>query len=82
MLSRGQRCGKAEGVRQGEHGTIAVCGTFLEAANAEQLDTRRIYRLGIPDRYVEHGERSELLDALRLNAENLADVCRQLKTEP
>jgi len=128
--------GKAEVVRQGEHGTIAVCGTFiesalkaadilskeqidagvvnvrfvkpldtetllmpiragkflvtieegmlsggfgsavLEAANEERLDTRNIYRLGIPDRYVEHGERAELLDDLGLNAENLVQICR------
>jgi len=130
--------GKAEIVRQGEHGTIAVCGTFLEAAlevadilskeavdvgvinvrfvkpldtktlleplrrgqflvtieegmlsggfgsavleaaNEEQLDTRNIYRLGIPDRYVEHGERAELLDDLGLNTEGLVKVCRRI----
>jgi 1-deoxy-D-xylulose-5-phosphate synthase len=129
--------GKAEVVRRGEHGTIAVCGAFvesalnasdilseeglnvgvlnvrfvkpldtetllepirkgqflvtmeegmlsggfgsavLESANAERLDTRRVYRLGIPDRYVEHGERSELLDDLGLNTENLVRVCRE-----
>ena len=128
--------GKAEIVRQGNHGTIAVCGAFvesaleaadilgreqvdvgvvnvrfvkpldtetvlaplrqgqflvtieegmlsggfasavLEAANDERLDTRRMYRLGIPDRYVEHGERSELLDDLGLNTENLVKVIR------
>ena len=130
--------GKAEVVRQGEHGTIAVCGTFLdaaleasdilskemmevgvvnvrfvkpldtetlltplrrgqflvtieegmlsggfgsallEAANTERLDTRNIYRLGIPDRYIEHGERSELLDDLGLNTDNLVKVCRMV----
>jgi 1-deoxy-D-xylulose-5-phosphate synthase len=129
---------KAETVRNGKHGTIAVCGAFmevaldttnilnkegidvgvvnarfvkpldtetlleplrhgqflvtieegvlsggfgsavLEAANEERLDTRNIYRLGVPDRYVEHGERSELLDDLGLNTENLVTVCRQL----
>ena len=129
--------GKAEMVRRGEHGTIAVCGAFvesalkatdilgkegievgvvnvrfvkpldtetllepirrgqflitleegmlsggfgsavLEAANEERLDTRKIRCLGIPDRYVEHGERSELLDDLGLNVENLVKVCRE-----
>jgi 1-deoxy-D-xylulose-5-phosphate synthase len=129
--------GKAEIVRSGEHGTIAVCGAFLEsaleaadilsktqvnvgvvnvrfikpldtdtllqpirqgqflvtleegmlsggfgsavleAANEERLDTRRVYRLGIPDRYVEHGERSELLYDLGLNTENLVTICRK-----
>ena len=129
--------GKAEVVRHGRHGTIAVCGAFMEAAlkavdilsnedidagivnarfvkpldtetllaplrlgqflvtieegmlsggfgsavleeaNEERLDTRNIYRLGIPDRYVEHGERSELLDDLGLNTANLVKVCRE-----
>ncbi|MDR0328285.1 MAG: 1-deoxy-D-xylulose-5-phosphate synthase [Planctomycetaceae bacterium] len=131
--------GKAERVRRGTHGTIAVCGAFvdsaleaadilnkegidvgvvnvrfvkpldtetllepirkgqflvtleegilaggfgsavLEAANEERLDTRRVYRLGVPDRYVEHGERSEQLDDLGLTRENLVKVCRELK---
>ena len=130
--------GKSEVVRQGDRGTIAVCGTFLdtalaaadilnqdaigvgvvnvrfvkpldtetlleplrrgqflvtveegmlsggfgsavlEAANAERLDTRNLYRLGIPDQYVEHGERSELLNDLGLNTDNLVKVCRML----
>jgi len=130
--------GKAEVVRRGEHGAIAVCGAFvesalkasdilseeqidvgvvnvrfvkpldtetllaplrrgqflvtmeegvlsggfggavLESANEAGLDTRGIYRLGIPDRYVEHGERAELLDDLGLNADNLVKVCRRL----
>ena len=130
--------GKSEVVRQGKHGTIAVCGTFLEtalkaanilgkdaidvgvvnvrfvkpldtetvleplrrgqflvtieegmfsggfgsavleAANTQRLDTRNVYRLGIPDRYIEHGERSELLDDLGLNTENLVKVCGDL----
>ncbi|MDR0521015.1 MAG: 1-deoxy-D-xylulose-5-phosphate synthase [Planctomycetaceae bacterium] len=46
----------------------------LEAANEEHLDTRRVYRLGIPDRYVEHGERAELLADLGLTAENIVNV--------
>ena len=128
--------GKSEVVRPGEHGMIAVCGTFvdsalnaadilsgegidvgvlnvrfvkpldaeallepvrrgrflvtveegvllggfgssvLELANAERLDTRRIYRLGIPDRYIEHGERGELLDDLGLNTASIVNACR------
>jgi len=61
-----------EGVLSGGFGSAV-----LEAANEEQLDTRRVYRLGIPDRYIEHGERSELLDDLGLNAENLVKIIRQ-----
>jgi len=62
-----------EGMLSGGFGSAV-----LEAANEERLDTRKVYRLGIPDRYVEHGERSELLDDLGLNMENLVNVCRKL----
>ena len=47
----------------------------LEAANEGQFDTRKIFRLGIPDQYIEHGDRSELLNDLGLNTENLVHVC-------
>ncbi|GHT47124.1 1-deoxy-D-xylulose-5-phosphate synthase [Planctomycetales bacterium] len=43
----------------------------LEAANEEGLDCRRLKRLGIPDFYVEHGERQQLLDDLGLNVSGL-----------
>ena len=35
-------------------------------------------RLGIPDRFVEHGERGELLADLGLDAAGIAAACRQL----
>ena len=133
--------GKAEIVCQGEQGTLAVCGAFvesalkaadilskegihvgvmnarfvkpldketllepirkgqllvtleegmlsggfgsavLEAANEERLDTRNVHRLGIPDQYIAHGERSELLDDLGLNTENLVKICRKFRVE-
>jgi 1-deoxy-D-xylulose-5-phosphate synthase len=62
-----------EGMLSGGFGSA-----LLEAANTERLDTRNIYRLGIPDRYIEHGERSELLDDLGLNTDNLVKVCRMV----
>ena len=65
-----------EGVLSGGFGSA-----ILESANEERLDTRTIHRLGIPDRYVEHGERSELLDDLGLNAESLVKVCRRTATK-
>ncbi len=43
----------------------------LEAANEAGLDTRLIRRLGIPDRYIDHGERSEQLAELGLNVDGL-----------
>ena len=50
----------------------------LEAASEMSLDTSRLKRLGIPDRFIEHGERSELLADLRLNATGIAAACREL----
>ena len=43
----------------------------LEAANAAGLDARNITRLGLPDRFVEHAERGELLAELGLDAKGL-----------
>lgn len=37
-----------------------------------------IRRLGLPDRFVEHGERGELLAELELDAAGIAAACRQL----
>ncbi|MCA9054596.1 MAG: 1-deoxy-D-xylulose-5-phosphate synthase, partial [Planctomycetaceae bacterium] len=50
----------------------------LEAANALGLDTRHIHCCGIPDRFVEHGERGELLADLGLDAAGLARTAREL----
>jgi 1-deoxy-D-xylulose-5-phosphate synthase len=43
----------------------------LEAANDAGFDTRLIRRLGIPDRFIEHGERDELLADLGLDVDGL-----------
>jgi 1-deoxy-D-xylulose-5-phosphate synthase len=50
----------------------------LEAAADCGLDTTRVRRLGIPDRFIEHGERGELLADLRLDAAGIAAACRAL----
>ena len=50
----------------------------LEAASDAGLDTRNIRRLGIGDRYVEHGSRAELLADLGLDSHGIAETCRQL----
>ena len=50
----------------------------LEAANDAGLDTRRLRRLGIPDRFIEHGERGELLAELGLDLEGLCVAMRAL----
>ena len=50
----------------------------LEAASELNLDTSRIKRLGIPDRFIEHAERSELLADLGLYPAGIASACREL----
>ncbi len=42
------------------------------------LDTSHVRRLGIPDHFVEHGERGELLADLGLDAAGIAAACREL----
>ncbi|HEY2414109.1 MAG TPA: 1-deoxy-D-xylulose-5-phosphate synthase [Pirellulaceae bacterium] len=50
----------------------------LEAASEMGLDASRVKRLGIPDRFIEHAERAELLADLKLNASGIAAACREL----
>lgn len=60
----------------------ALMGGFgsavLEAASEAGVDTSRVRRLGIPDQFVEHGERGELLADLGLDAAGIAAACRAL----
>lgn len=60
-----------EGTLEGGFGSAV-----LEACNAEKLDTRNITRLGIPDRFVEHAERAELLADLGLDVEGFCRAAR------
>jgi 1-deoxy-D-xylulose-5-phosphate synthase len=60
-----------EGTLQGGFGSAV-----LEAANAAGLDTRNVVRLGLPDRFVEHAERGELLAELGLD---VAGICRAVR---
>jgi 1-deoxy-D-xylulose-5-phosphate synthase len=50
----------------------------LEAAADAGLDASQLRRLGIPDAFIEHGERGELLADLGLNAPGIAAMCREL----
>ncbi|MGD9853495.1 MAG: 1-deoxy-D-xylulose-5-phosphate synthase [Planctomycetaceae bacterium] len=54
----------------------------LEAANDAQLPADRIRRLGIPDRFVEHGGRGELLADLGLSAAGLVAAARTMVETP
>ena len=60
----------------------ALMGGFgsavLEVAADEGMDASHVKRLGIPDRFVEHGDRSELLEMLRLDAHGIAETCREM----
>jgi 1-deoxy-D-xylulose-5-phosphate synthase len=60
----------------------ALAGGFgsavLEAAADAHVDTSRVRRLGIPDVYVEHGERDELLADLGLDVASIVATCREL----
>jgi 1-deoxy-D-xylulose-5-phosphate synthase len=63
-----------EGTLEGGFGSAV-----LEAANAAGLDTRNIVRRGVPDRFIEHGDRAELLAEVGLDAKGLADAVRRFR---
>ena len=86
--STGRRCCKAveelplvvtveEGTLEGGFGSAV-----LEAANAAGLDTRHIVRLGMPDRFVEHAERGELLADLGLDVNGICATVKQHLRSP
>src|SRR5262249_3395511 len=61
-----------EGALEGGFGSAV-----LEAANGAGLDARHIIRLGIPDRFIEHAERGELLAALGLDVAGIVNTVRR-----
>jgi 1-deoxy-D-xylulose-5-phosphate synthase len=66
-----------EGTLEGGFGSAV-----LEAANRAGLETQHILRLGLPDRFIEHAERGELLAELGLDVEGIcASVRRALAGE-
>ncbi len=60
----------------------ALIGGFgsavLEAACAHGWDTRIMRTLGIPDRFIEHGDRNELMAELGLDANGIVAACKAL----
>ena len=48
----------------------------LEAAAEMNLDTRPLTRIGIPDVFVQHGSREEVLAELNLDTAGIAKICR------
>jgi 1-deoxy-D-xylulose-5-phosphate synthase len=61
-----------EGTLEGGFGSA-----LLEAANAAGLETKHIVRLGIPDKFVEHAERGELLADLGLDVDGICETVRR-----
>jgi 1-deoxy-D-xylulose-5-phosphate synthase len=62
-----------EGAAMGGFGSAV-----LEAANEMGLDTRKLRRIAIPDRYVQHGDRDETLASLQLDADGIMAICREM----
>ncbi len=54
----------------------------LELGNSMNIDCSNVRRLGIPDRFIEHGGRGELFAELNLDAEGIARTCRELAGVP
>ena len=61
-----------EGTLEGGFGSA-----LLEAANSAGLDSRHVVRLGIPDRFIQHAERGELLAELGLDANGICATVRR-----
>ena len=47
---------------------------ILEAVHNANINTGPIRRLGIPDHFIEHGDRSELLSSLSLDVNGIVDI--------
>jgi 1-deoxy-D-xylulose-5-phosphate synthase len=60
----------------------ALAGGFgsavVEVAADHGLGVSRLRRLGLPDRFIEHGDRKELLACLGLDAKGIAQACLEL----
>ncbi|WP_231615757.1 1-deoxy-D-xylulose-5-phosphate synthase [Novipirellula artificiosorum] len=60
-----------------EHAKMGGFGSaFLETAVEQRLDTRRIHLLALSDKFIDHGDRDELLAEEGLGAEQIAQACR------
>ena len=61
-----------------EEGTVegGFGSAVLEAANAAGLDSRNVVRRGVPDKFIEHGERNELLADIGLSVDALVELVR------
>jgi 1-deoxy-D-xylulose-5-phosphate synthase len=65
-----------------EEGTLqgGFASAVLEAANDARYPTAHIRRIGIPDRFIEHAERDELLADLGLDEHGIYQQAMELAT--
>ncbi|MDB4368885.1 1-deoxy-D-xylulose-5-phosphate synthase, partial [bacterium] len=49
---------------------------FLEAASDMGLNASNVHRIGIPDEFVEHQSRPEVLAAMKLDTQGITETCR------
>jgi 1-deoxy-D-xylulose-5-phosphate synthase len=60
-----------EGAKMGGFGSA-----FIESAVDKKLDTRAIRLLALPDEFIEHGDRNDLLATFGLDPQAIAQACR------
>ncbi|TWU42949.1 1-deoxy-D-xylulose-5-phosphate synthase [Novipirellula aureliae] len=61
-----------------EHTKMGGFGSaFVESAVERRLDTRQVHCLAIDDRYIDHGDRDELLAEQGLGAKQIVARCRE-----
>ncbi len=66
-----------------DHATIGGFGScVLEAASKLGLDSRRIHRLGLPDRFIKQGSRAGQLAEVGIDADGIARKVRELLDQP
>jgi 1-deoxy-D-xylulose-5-phosphate synthase len=62
-----------------DHALIGGFGSsLLEACNALRLDTRSIYRIGMPERWIYQSSRASQLAEVGLDAEHIAERMREI----
>lgn len=62
-----------EGMLMGGFGSAV-----LELGNTMNIDCSHVHRLGVPDRFVAHAERNEVLADIMIDADGIAETCRRL----
>lgn len=64
-----------EGMLMGGFGSAV-----LELASDHNVSAHHVKRIGINDRYIEHGDSAELMSELRLDRAGIAQTCREMAT--